>query len=80
MTESRADYMTATQPIGGIATVTLDVTPAERNLLLRLRQARGLAIVDSDSMCLWVAGRMEQCNGKQRAAPELPYPMDFAGH
>lgn len=79
MTEPRADYMTATQPISGVATVAFDVTPAERNLIMRLRQARGLAIVDSDSMCLWVAGKMEQCNGKQRAA-ELPYPMDFAGH
>lgn len=74
MSEPRGPYITSTAPIGAIQTVSFDVTPAERNLILRLRNLGGLAIVDSDSMCLWPAGKMEQCNGKQ---PVLPYRMDF---
>ena len=80
MSEQREVYgVSSTAPIGTVSTVAFDVTPAERNLLLRLRQHRGMMIVDADSMCLWTANKMEQCNGK-RAATEgrLPFPMDFA--
>lgn len=53
------------------------ISDAEWKLILRLRQSRGMAIVDSDSMTLWVAGRAEQCNGKrsQYAEPALPFEM-----
>jgi hypothetical protein len=53
------------------------VTPAERNLILRLRQHRGMLIVDADSMCWWAANKMEQGNGKTPQAQTLPYRMDF---
>ena len=39
-------------------------TPAELKLLARLRQLRGMAIIDSDSMTLWAARGPEHCNGK----------------
>ena len=78
MSESREPYMTSTAPVGTISTVAFDVTPAERNLILRLRQHRGMIIVDADSMCLWAAGKIEQCNGKTPGLPQLPYRMDFA--
>ena len=53
------------------------ITDAEWKLILRLRQSRGMAIVDSDSMTLWVAGKPEQCNGKrsQYADGRLPFEM-----
>lgn len=44
-------------------------TKAELKLLARLRQLRGMAIVDSDSMTLWAARGPEYCNGKH--APTL---------
>lgn len=78
MSEQRADYMTSTAPLGSVTTVSFDVTPAERNLIMRLRQLGGFAIVDSDSMCLWPAGKMEQCNGKRTAMERLPFAMDFS--
>ena len=77
MSDQPQTYMTSTAPIGGVTFVTFDVTPAERNLIMRLRQLGGLAIVDSESMCLWPAGKIEQCNGKTPALPALPYRMDF---
>ena len=47
-------------------------TPAELKLLSRLRQLRGMAIVDSDSMTLWAARGPEHCNGKHpRTVEEL---------
>jgi hypothetical protein len=65
MSEQRADYQTdERQPF--------DVTRAEMNLILRLRQHRGMIIVDGDSMCIWPANRMEQCNGKRA---KLPFDM-----
>jgi hypothetical protein len=69
--------MSSTAPIGAISTVAFEVTPAERNMLLRLRQHRGMMIIDADSMCLWAAGKIEQCNGKRPATEGLPFRMDF---
>jgi hypothetical protein len=40
-------------------------TAAELKLLARLRQLRGMCIVDSDSMTLWAARGPEYCNGKR---------------
>lgn len=77
MTERQEPYMTATAPIGNVTTVSFDVTPAEMNLIKRLRQHRGMLIVDADSMCLWAAGKLEQCNGKRPATERLPFQMDF---
>jgi hypothetical protein len=77
MSEPREPYISSTAPIGTISTVTFDVTPAERNLILRLRQHRGMLIVDADSMCWWAANKMEQGNGKTPQAQTLPYRMDF---
>ena len=45
-------------------------TPAELKLLARLRQLRGMAIVDSDSMTLWAARGPEFCNGKHPRSVE----------
>lgn len=39
-------------------------TASELKLLARLRQLRGMCIVDSDSMTLWAARGPEYCNGK----------------
>lgn len=78
MSEPRGPYITSTAPIGSIQTVAFDVTPAERNLLLRLRQHGGMVIVDADSMCWWCANKMEQGNGKVPTQSQLPYRMDFA--
>jgi len=44
-------------------------TRSELKLIARLRQLRGMAIVDSDSMTLWAARGPEYCNGKH--APTL---------
>lgn len=52
-----------------------DLTQAEMNLILRLRQHHGMAIVDAGSMCLWTANKMEQCNGKR---PRLPFDLEVA--
>lgn len=45
-------------------------TPSELKLLARLRQLRGMAIVDSDSMTLWAARGPEYCNGKHAKTVE----------
>lgn len=45
-------------------------TPAELKLLARLRQLRGLCIVDSGSMTLWAARGPEYCNGKHAKTVE----------
>jgi len=39
-------------------------TLPELKLLARLRQLRGMCIVDSDSMTLWASRGPEYCNGK----------------
>lgn len=66
MTETRAEYITEPrQPF--------DLSRAEMNLILRLRQHRGMIIIDADSMCLWAAGKIEQCNGHR---PRLPFEME----
>lgn len=46
----------------------LEVNPteAELNIIARLRQIRGMAIIDSDSMTLWTTSRAEYCAGRQR--------------
>lgn len=67
MAEQPTDYITEPrQPF--------DVSRAEMNLILRLRQHRGMVIIDADSMTLWAANKAEYCNGKRyRALPfELP--------
>jgi len=53
------------------------ITDAEWKLILRLRQSRGMAIVDSDSMTLWVAGKPEQCNGKRTQYGESVLPFEM---
>lgn len=58
MSEQRADYQAEVRH-------PFDMTQAEINLILRLRQHRGMIIVDGDSMCLWAAGKLEQCNGRR---------------
>jgi|WetSurMetagenome_2_1015567.scaffolds.fasta_scaffold1122295_2 hypothetical protein len=68
MSEQRADYVTDQRQ-------SFDVTQAEMNLILRLRQHRGMIIVDGDSMCIWPAGKLEQCNGKRA---RLPFDMSPA--
>jgi hypothetical protein len=45
-------------------------TAAELKLLARLRQLRGMAIVDSDSMTIWCTRGPEYCNGKHAATIE----------
>lgn len=45
-------------------------TPAELKLLARLRQLRGMAIVDSGSMTIWAARGPEYCNGKHAKTVE----------
>lgn len=57
--------------------IKIDPTEAELNLIARLRQLRGMCIVDSDSMTLWPAQKPEYCNGKRSkyARPELPFDM-----
>ena len=39
-------------------------TQAELKLLARLRQLRGMCIVDSDCMRVWPTRKPEDCNGK----------------
>lgn len=48
----------------------LTPTPAELKLLARLRQLRGMCIVDSESMTLWAARGPENCNGKRARSVE----------
>lgn len=66
MSETPIGYLTKIEP-----------TEAELNLIARLRQLRGMCIVDSDSMTLWAAPRPEFCNGKRSkyARPDLPFDM-----
>jgi hypothetical protein len=65
MSEQRSEYQAdQRQPF--------DVTLAEMNLILRLRQHRGMIIVDGDSMCIWPAGKLEMCNGRRA---KLPFDM-----
>lgn len=45
-------------------------TPAELKLLARLRQIRGMAIVDSEGMKIWPARGPENCNGKHQRTIE----------
>lgn len=49
--------------------VKVQPTEAELNLITRLRQLRGLAVVDSDSMTLYACGKPEYCNGKRGKTP-----------
>jgi len=68
MSEQRADYQTdQRQPF--------DVTQAEMNLILRLRQHRGMIIVDWDAQQVWPANHAEQCNGRKA---KLPFDMQPA--
>lgn len=64
------------QPIGYQAKI--EPTEAELNLIVRLRQLRGMVIVDSDSMTLWPTLRAEFCNGKKskHARIDLPFSME----
>lgn len=48
----------------------LTPTPAELKLLARLRQLRGLCIIDSANMTLWAARGPEYCNGKHAKTVE----------
>lgn len=59
--------------------IKIDPTEAELNLIARLRQLRGMCIVDSDSMTLWSAPRAEACNGKRSrlVRAELPFDMSI---
>jgi hypothetical protein len=61
MSERQEQYTVARTPF--------DLSQAEINLILRLRQHRGMIIVDGDSMCIWPASRMEQCNGRRSKLP-----------
>ncbi len=75
MTEPRAEYITATQPIGDMAEINLQLSEWERNFILRLRQAASAGVivtVDPDARCWWVSGRME-CNKEDRV--KLPFRM-----
>lgn len=69
MSEQPIEYQIETirrlggDPVAGVDDII--PTRAELRLIARLRQHRGMMIVDADSMCLWTAGRMEQCNGRQ---------------
>ena len=49
--------------------VKIQPTEAELNLILRLRQVSGLAVVDSDSMTLYECGKPEYLNGKRGKTP-----------
>lgn len=70
MSEPRTDYTTeARQPF--------DVSRAEMNLILRLRQHRGMIIIDADSMTLWAANKAEYCNGRKFAP--LPFELPPMG-
>jgi hypothetical protein len=69
VSESTIGYATKIEP-----------TEAELNLIVRLRQLRGMCIVDSDSMTIWPTLRAEFCNGRRSklAKPDLPFVMDSA--
>ena len=53
-------------------------TEAALDLIARLRQVRGLVVVDSDAMTLWTCGRAEYLNGKksQIGRNDLPFSFD----
>ena len=48
----------------------IEPTKAELKLIARLRQLRGMAIVDSDAMIIWAARGPEHCNGKHAPTVE----------
>lgn len=69
MSEQREGYSNTTTE----ARTTFDLSHAEMNLILRLRQHRGMIIVDADSMTMWPASKPEYCNGKRYRLPfDLP--------
>lgn len=75
MSDQRADYITATVPVGGIAETTINLTDWERNMVLRSRQAAQaglLMVIDADARCWYVCGKME-CNKEDRL--NLPFRM-----
>lgn len=54
----------------------IDPTEAELNLIARLRQLRGLWLVDSDSMTIWQTGKPEHLNGRMTHFANAPLLMD----
>ena len=80
MSETRAGYVTTTQPIGDIdgsikPPLTITGDDWRYNMLLALeqqRQAGLMVIIDADERCWYRVGRLE-CNKADRA--ELPFKM-----
>lgn len=60
-------------------TQSVNPTEAECNLILALRRANSMGVVDPDSMTFWPCGKPQYLNGKRREGDPaaLPYPMEF---